>query len=149
MKASPIARNDTMRLDASGSGPFAPLLDLRRGSERSGARFGVIIRVEPIWVYHPPTFFQHPSLEPFPDQPQKRPIVNPQLEHLQELVVVDPVEKPLDVNLDDVTVTTKLDLLLQRPHCLTRIPPEPVCPTARQKDRLVDGIEDARDRGLE
>ena len=37
-----------MRLDAPESGPFAPLLDLRLGYERSGDRFGVIIRVEPI-----------------------------------------------------------------------------------------------------
>jgi hypothetical protein len=29
MKASPIPRNGTMRLDAPGSGPFAPLLDRR------------------------------------------------------------------------------------------------------------------------
>jgi hypothetical protein len=35
-----------MRLDAPGSWPFAPLLDLRRGSERSADRFGVIVRVE-------------------------------------------------------------------------------------------------------
>src|SRR5262245_53818939 len=96
-----------------------------------------------------PTLLQHPCLEPFPNQTQEWPIIDPQLEHLQELVVVDAVEEALDVNLDNVTVATKLKLLRQRPHRFTRIAAESVSPTARQKDRLVDGVEDAGDCDLE
>src|SRR4051812_16568440 len=80
------------------------------------------------WITFPPS--SNPRLQPFPNQPQEWPIVNPQLEHLQKLVVIDAVEEIPDVNLDDVTVATKLKLLFQRPHRFARIPAEPVGPTA-------------------
>jgi len=53
------------------------------------------MRTARVRVDHLPTLVQHTRLEPFPDQPQEWPIVDTQLEHLHELVMVDPVEEAL------------------------------------------------------
>jgi site-specific DNA recombinase len=75
---------------------------LRSGSNNSALR-GAGLRIN-----HMSIRLQNSSLQPFPDQAEKGPVIDAQTQHLNQLVVVQMVEKAFDIGLYQVTITAEL-----------------------------------------
>src|SRR5439155_22994144 len=88
---------------------------------------------------------QHSGLQPFLDQPQQLLVSDPQAQHLNQTIVIESVEKCLDVRFYDEVVRLELELhcqVMDRIQC-SPFPPIPI--TARQEVLLVYGSQYPRD----
>src|SRR2546427_8647834 len=92
---------------------------------------------------------QHSGLEPLPNQPQQRPVANPPAQHLDEYVLIEIVEKPLDIGFDHEMVIPELELDRQFVDCVQSPLVRPVSRATTQEILLVDGFQYPCDRQLQ
>jgi hypothetical protein len=93
-------------------------------------------------VQNLPVDVQNAGFEPFPNEVKKGPVVDPQLQHLQQPVMVEVIEEAFDVGFDDVTELAKLEVETEVLDRCLGTSPRPVAIADGQKVLLVDGVQD-------
>jgi hypothetical protein len=84
---------------------------------------------------------QHAHVQALPDEPQQRPIGDPNLEHLLQLLAIQAVEEGHDVSLENPVHLTLVYGPVEGPHGVMGAAPGPEAVRAVQEVLLVDRLQ--------
>jgi hypothetical protein len=77
-------------------------------------------------MYYFAVFLQDSRFQPLFNQPQKFPVVDPLLQHLDHPLMIDVVEEAFDVSFYHIAISTKLELVFESFYGVSRSNPRPV-----------------------
>jgi hypothetical protein len=93
-------------------------------------------------MFHLSVSVQDTGFQPFPDQMQKRLVINALFEHPNHPIVVNVVEEPLDVRLHYPAVPPVLQLIGQTLNRIVRTATWTIPIAASKEILLVNGLQD-------